>query len=62
MIEDKKRRPDVNVQIKSVETIKISNFDEDLWFPYATKVVDSERNNKRHNENEQVSGIETKVQ
>ena len=62
VIEDRKRSPDANVQVNSVETTKIKNFDNELWFSHATKSVDSERDKKRHKENEEVSRIETKVQ
>jgi len=52
MNEDRKRGPDVNVQENSAEAIEIQNFDNELWFTFATKAVDSERDKKRHKENE----------
>ena len=48
MNEDRKRGPDVNVQENGAETIEIHNFYNDLWFTFATKAVDSERDKKRH--------------
>ena len=60
--EDRKRGPDVNVQENSAETTDMQNFDDELWFAFATKAVDSERDKKRHKENEQVSRIARNVQ
>ena len=52
MRNDRKRRQDVNVIVNCAETTKIKNVDNDLWNKDATKVVDSEREKKRHKDNE----------
>ena len=52
MNEDRKRGPDVNVQENSADTTEIQNFDNELWFTFATKAMDSGRDKKRHKENE----------
>ena len=52
MNKDRKRGPDVNAQEKGVEKTEIQNFDNELWFKFASKLVDNERDKKMHKDNE----------